>query len=199
MPSDENEDDGKDLEQAISLLRDCGIRLLVFDMDQTAVAVHSHGCLRRDKLDNYLKQATPEFVRAVPALHAAGFALAIATHSDEAEFGGDVQPPTHILGHELATALVQHYFPPEVANSFFIVAYNPRARGTQADEENCVKRYHMRQLQKHFGVQPGEILFFDDNDQVVRDCNDVCGVLTIQVDPKQGFKLSDLFQLEQSS
>lgn len=83
----------------IQVLRQRGFRVVAFDMDLTAVAMHSRGRLRRDKLNHYLEQATSDFVRLIPALFAEGFSLAIATHSDEAEFGNDVKRETHILGH----------------------------------------------------------------------------------------------------
>src|SRR3569832_1535605 len=76
------------IDQAIALLRQHSIKVVTFDMDQTAVAMHSRGRLSRTKLDHYLDLATPDFVQLIPRLHREGFGLCIATHSDEAEFGG---------------------------------------------------------------------------------------------------------------
>lgn len=185
--------------RAIQVLCSRGIRVVAFDMDQTAVAVHNRGRLERGQaLQEYLQQATPDFLRLIPALHNHGeIGLSIATHSDQAEYNGDIQPDTHILGDELAHAIVKHHFDEAVANAFFIVAYNPRARGTTQDRQRCIKRHHMFEIQRHFGVQPSEIMFFDDTKQVVEDFNEFCGVLTVHVDPNKGFQLSDLLRLEQ--
>jgi len=137
-------------------------------------------------------------VELVPALHRWGFRLAIATHSDEAEFGGPVGPETHILGSELANALLGECFDPEVASDFFVVAYNPRVRLKDGKDEkdkehNLLKRNHMRRIQQHFGVRADEILFFDDTPSVVKDCTETCGVRTVEVNPRIGFQLSDVF------
>lgn len=181
------------LDKCIQLLRETSIRLVVFDMDLTAVAAHSRGRLLREDLDEYVSKATPSFLALVPKLHENGFFVAIATHSDEAEFGGEVQPDTHILGNELATALVERRFPPTISKEIFIVAYNPRVHQDHDPELDKVKRYHMRKLVEKFKVKPSEIIFFDDTPEVVMDCKDNCGVVhSFQVDPSLGFQIQDL-------
>jgi hypothetical protein len=159
-------------------------------MDQTAVAVHSHGRLRREELKEYLSQTTKDFLSLVPALYHAGFQLSIATHSDEAEYSDKIRVESHILGDELARALLQQ-FEPQIASAFFIVAYNPRVRSSR--EEDRIKRYHIRAIQQKFGVQASNILFFDDAMDVVADCREL-GVRTVRVDPKMAFRLSDLLE-----
>lgn len=182
------------LEECVILLKKRGIKVVVFDLDLTAVAQHSCGSLLRSKLEGYLDAATPGFRALVPLLHARGFSLAIATHSDEAEFDGDIRPETHIVGAELATCLVEKLFPPDTAESFFTVAYNPRVHPEERNkEEYLVKRYHMREIMKHFQVQQSEILFFDDTPHVVEDCITTCGVVnSFLVNPNHGFRLKDL-------
>jgi hypothetical protein len=192
----------QDLERCIQLLQEHSIRLVVFDMDQTAVSAHSRGRLERTELATFLDHATPDFLSLVPLLHKHEIGIAIATHSDVAEYGKKdelVQPATHILGEELARALVDRHFLSDIANAFFIVAYNPRWRGLEGElEHNRIKRHHMRMLQTHFEqVQvgagtPADTLFFDDTPHVVDDCRDTCGVRAVLVDPKVGFQLSDL-------
>lgn len=197
-------------QRCVTILRQRNVQVVAFDMDQTAVAMHSRGQLRRKDLDNYLERAVPPFLQIVPALHAAGFGLAMATHSDEAEFSNVtnnsssnsstaiVAPDTHILGHELATALLQRYFTHEIVQAFCIVAYNPRVRGESESESNKVKRYHMRKLQEHFHCvkDSSQILFFDDTPSVVEDCRDHCGVQAILVNEATGFRWSDVLQME---
>lgn len=186
------------LPECVQLLRQHRIRLVVFDMDQTAVRQHSRGCLQRSQLRDYCQQATPAFRQLVPVLLEHKIHVAIATHSDEAEFVWDkpgkpnIHRSTHILGAELAASLLETCFGREVASQIKIVAYNPSARGTKYSERDKVKRYHLRTLQEHHGVGGSEMLFFDDTPGVVQDCNQHCGVWTVLVDANQGFGLSDL-------
>jgi FMN phosphatase YigB (HAD superfamily) len=181
-----------ELQRCVELVQSRAIKLVVFDMDLTAVAKHSRGQLQRVHLDDYVANATPDFLSLVPKLYESGFLLAIATHSDEAEFGGFVQRETHILGNELARALVEKQFPAEIAAAFFIVAYNPRVQPEGEKMENKLKRYHFRELQSQFGVKQYEILFFDDSGDIIEDCRETCGIHAFQVDPKTGFCLEDL-------
>jgi hypothetical protein len=180
-----------EVQRCIALLQSQSIRVCVFDMDLTAVAAHSQGCLLRSELDEYLNKATPSFRAIVPKLHGAGIGLAIATHSDEAEYGGHVQPETHILGAELARALVEYHFDADVAKAFFIMAYNPRVRGV-TDHQDLIKRHHMRHILEWFAVPPHQIVFFDDIEATVKDCVDYCNVRSIQVDATAGFQCKDI-------
>jgi hypothetical protein len=179
------------LKRCVELLLQKGIRVCVFDMDQTAVAAHSHGRLERGApLEDYLSRVTPDFQALVPLLHRHQIHLAIATHSDELEYGDKVQPVTHILGRELAQTMIRASFPLDIAKPFFVVAYNPRVR--KANEENAFKRHHMREIQAHFGVQPHEMLFFDDVASIVEDCQRTCGVIAVCVCADVGFQMDDL-------
>ena len=212
------------LDQCVSLLKVHDIKVVVFDMDLTAVAQHSRGCLLRINLQDYLDNATPAFKALVPVLYENNFQIAIATHSDEAEFSGDIQPSgnsydlgsiwrklsntwrklsnsdiqpsTHILGHELATCLIENHFDSSICNAIKIVAYNPRVHPTddpEVKEKNKIKRYHFRKIQEHFKIdQPQQILFFDDTLSVVTDCNKHIGIRAIQVNPDTGFVIQDL-------
>jgi LmbE family N-acetylglucosaminyl deacetylase len=190
------------LDEAAEALARLGVRVVAFDMDQTAVAMHSRGCLPRDPraLGEYLDRATPDFVDLVPLLRRSGIGVCIATHSDEAEYGGLIRPSTHILGSELASALLDRCFDPKVAQSVLVVAYNPRARGREgALEENRVKRYYVRQIRSHFGVSAAasdQILLLDDLKEVVDDCRSYCGIRAVQVDPRTGFRLQDVLEYE---
>ena len=186
-----------DIEECLHLIRQNKITTVVFDMDQTAVAMHSRGSLARKDVPLFAGKATDGFLRLVPALHAAKIHLAIATHSDQAEYETgnhvhEIDRSTHILGQELATRLLEHCFSPHIASSFFIVAYNPKARGTKQDPLLCMKRFHMREIQKHYGVSSDQILFFDDTEPVVKDCQEYCGVPSVLVDARKGFQLRDL-------
>jgi hypothetical protein len=180
------------LQTCLTLLKTHGIKIVAFDMDFTAVAEHSRGKLARSDLESYLSRATSAFQQLVPLLHENKFGLAIATHSDEAEFGGPIQPETHILGKELATALVERHFDSSISSSFFIVAYNPRVHPEDTVEENKIKRFHIRKLREQFGVDAEEIIFFDDTLAVVADCSETLGVRAIHVNPVTGFCIEDM-------
>jgi phosphoglycolate phosphatase-like HAD superfamily hydrolase len=180
------------MDHAISLLTEHDIKVVVFDMDQTAIVAHSRGCLSRRHLEDYLNKASQDFLDLVPQLHARGIHLAIATHSDAAEYSCLVRPDTHVLGQDLAQRMVDYHFDPIVAQAFFIVAYNPRVRKA-TEESNLFKRHHMRVIREHFSqVEPKNILFFDDVLKIVQDCNEYCGVRAVLVDERKGFQLSDL-------
>ena len=191
------------IQKCVNCLEANSIRAVVFDMDQTAVAMHSRGNLLRIDAERFFESATLDFRRLVPELHRRGFHLSIATHSDEEDFtkgriANEVNPETHIMGTELAAELVEHCFPGEIASSFFIVAYNPRPRGQLDNPLNCMKRYHMREIQQHFSVSSKEIIFFDDVLKIVDDCSNHCGVRSVLVDAKYGFRLTDLMRAFQN-
>jgi len=186
-----------DFERCMNLLEKSQYKVIVFDMDLTAVAMHSRGTMRRDSLDKFLGKISPDFAHLVPMLHKNGFKVAMATHSDEAEYDHGrlsalVNRETHIMGHELVLKVLEHVFEDGVVKDIPITAYNPRARGTLNDTENQIKRYHMRKIMNHFGVPSSEILFFDDTPTVVKDCNEHVGVKTIQVDRRTAFTLQDM-------
>lgn len=188
-------DSATEVDQCIHVLQKNGIKLVVFDMDLTAVRQHSRGKLSRSALEEYLSHATPAFLALVPRLYDHGFHLAIATHSDEAEFDGiDVQRETHILGTELATRLVRDCFSQEVSDAFAIVAYNPRVHPEQCNlEDYQFKRYHMRFLLSKFGVQSTQVAFFDDTATVVDDCRQYCRMpYAFQVNSDFGFRMQDV-------
>jgi hypothetical protein len=191
-------DDPSRFDEAVSLLRRNGVRAVAFDMDQTAVAQHSRGRLRRTHLDAYLSNVVPDFVRLVPLLQQAGIGVGIATHSDEAEYGLFVKPETHILGSELARALLERCFEPSVASRCLVVAYNPRARGPEGSlQENRVKRYHVRHFRQHFDVEEShQILLVDDLDEVVDDCRSHCGTHAVKVNPATGFYLQNVLDYD---
>lgn len=168
-------------------------------MDQTAVAHHSQGrLLRGPPLEEFCSKVTPSFKEIVPKLHAAGIQLAIATHSNEADYARkNLDQSLYIMGSELAKAVLGANFEPEIAEAFEVIGYNPRARGTTEDERTKVKRHHMRCLQERFEVKPEDILFFDDVPHIVEDCRAVCGVHSVLVDENVGFQCDDLLRWAQ--
>eukprot|EP01050_Picozoa_sp_SAG11_P012159 SAG11_NODE_1335_length_5174_cov_4.761773_4_plen_162_part_00 len=110
--------------------------MVAFDMDQCAVAAHSHGRLPRAAAASFAASATPDFVAAVEALaaHRTGgerrLGLALATHSDLAQHSAAkprAGPAAVILGEELGRAVLYAAVPAH-AHRFFVVGWNPRVR-----------------------------------------------------------------------
>jgi len=181
------------LADAVESIKKQGYKVVVFDMDQTAVSMHSRGRLKRSEIEQFVSKTSNDFKLIVPALAEEGIKLAIATHSDEAEFiRDDVDKETHILGEELAREVLRRNFSQQLVKDFFIVAFNPRWRSEGTQPAFREKRFHMRKISEHFNVDPRSILFFDDNDTVAGDCNQTCNVRAIKVDPAVGFQLSDV-------
>ena len=183
------------VQQCIQKLREKGIKVVVFDMDLTIVNQHSRGRLKRgEPLEEFLSKVSPDFVQLVPALYKEGFQLAIATHSDEAEYNRRITPETHILGDELAKTVLKRHLDAPVADSFYIVAYNPYARKNpiRVYFGDWAKRHHMTLIQTHYQVKPEEMLMVDDTLPIIMDCQQKCGVQAIPVSPLTGFKMEDI-------
>jgi hypothetical protein len=197
-----------DVEATVDLLRRRGIKCCVFDMDQCLVAAHSRGSLRRQDLDQFIQAVTPSFQLLVPALKAAGIKLAVATHSDGIEHTSKKPRSTHIIGKELAHAVLLGAVP-QHATSFFVVAFNQKHRAkTQycASDHGAVafldssahppalvsehnKRFHMHTIAAHFGLSTSEMVLYDDDAQNISETGGA--FLAVQVDEKLGFQLGD--------
>jgi hypothetical protein len=81
-------------------------------MDQTLCTAHSHGTMTKAGVGAFAAAASLDFIRLAPALAAAGIAQAVTTHSDRAEHGGRNPPETHLLGEDLAAAVLARTLPP---------------------------------------------------------------------------------------
>ena len=160
---------------------------MAFDMDQTAVAQHSHGRLTTEGFGNYVASAKKAFVEVVPVLLEQGVKVGIATHSDSVEYVGDVAKGTHLVGDDLVNALLKALFPEHIASQLFVVAYNPRRRG---DTDNPGKTHHIKRFAAHFDVATQDILLFDDDEQNITATSKLCSC--VQVDPQVGFEYSNL-------
>ena len=66
------EDIGRQADQVVEALKDNGVKCVAFDMDQTLVARHSRGNLRRKNYDWFKGHVTEAFVELVPRLSSAG-------------------------------------------------------------------------------------------------------------------------------
>jgi predicted HAD superfamily phosphohydrolase YqeG len=70
-------------DMVVAHLQSVGVKVVVFDMDQTLVSQHSRGQMRREgpALAAFTDNVSRSFIVFSLRLHAAGFKLAVATHS----------------------------------------------------------------------------------------------------------------------
>lgn len=167
-----------------SLTVDAGFRVVAFDMDQCMVAAHSRGRLRRSQLGAFTSKLTRDFVLLAAACADAGLLLAVATHSDEKEYGL-LRPQTHyIVGEDLVRAVLHAAGLSESA--FFIQAYNPAVRGTSRDAAMQNKKRHIRNIASHYAVDPSACLLLDDDEGNVSNTDGAFSA--IRVDAATGLR-----------
>jgi acetyl esterase/lipase len=164
-----------------------GVKVVCFDMDQCMVAQHSMGSLLHRNVEKYISKTSPDFPEFAMALAARGIKLAVATHSDAAEHSFLRPKRFFCLGEMLARAVLRATVP-DIANDFFVVAYNPVSR---RNKRNCdaAKKLHIRHIARKFGSDPSECILFDDDPT---NCRDTDGLFSAyRVDAKRGFQLDD--------
>jgi len=163
-------------------------------MDQTLVSAHSRGTMTREKLDEYCNKVTVDFKAVVPALLNRGIKLAVATHSDTFEnVYFNRSPSIYLLGEELVEPVLRSSVG-DLCNQFFIVAFNPTFRG-EKNPENYGKKYHVRAIAKHYGINTSDILLFDDDPENLRN---VDNFHVFGVNPETGFTMEDFLLYHQN-
>jgi acetyl esterase/lipase len=166
-----------------------GIKVVIFDMDQCMVAMHSMGRLRRDNFHVFVSKTSNDFIIFARALHSAGVKLAVATHSDSVEYNALLRPRTqYIIGEELVEKLLKAVLP-EISEYFKIVAYNPTVQGDRK-AENGHKKKHVREISTFYGVKQSECILFDDDEGNVKDTDNLFKAFA--VDRSQGFRLNSI-------
>ena len=161
-----------------------GFQVVAFDMDQCMVASHSWGSLQRSQLDGFTSKITADFVLLAQACAAAGIKLAVATHSDAAEYSALRPKERHRIGEELARKCISAAGLRQ--EDFFVFSYNPAARGMQQDATLSFKKLHMRSIAAHYGVAEDACLLLDDDEGNV---NNTGGKFSaIKVDPRLGLR-----------
>ena len=115
--------------------------------------------------------------------------------SDPAEYDLPGQcRETHILGPDLATALITHHCPDALDMFQVMVGYDSRLHLKDNDKDNeevnnTGKRYHMRLIQQHYDVPFHKMVIFDDSRSSLRNED---GWVGVKVDPVAGFSFADL-------
>lgn len=184
----------KQVQQFVAKLRELGIKMVVFDLDQTACKRHSGGVLPREETQAYIDDIAPDFLTIVPVLAKEGFYLSICTFTDSHyyfEEGGDIRFPKaeYIAGHELVNAFLEKHFDKEIVDKFFNVPYHP---GIHDDPEiPNDKNYHLKKVWQYYKKQniplaPKECILFDDTRDNVTNAR---GFKAVVVDRGTAFQL----------
>lgn len=174
---------------ADNIVRNTNIKVVVFDMDQTMVSTHSRGSLPRVLANSFVDKTSLDFVHFARSLHSRGIKLAVATHSDSKEYNFLKSPDNFIMGDELVK-LVLETAVPDIANAFYIIAYNPAIRNDGHLIDNQNKRLHIRLISQHYNVKQEDCLLFDDDESNV--VNNGGSFKAYQVNWKTGFRLNDI-------
>jgi len=166
-----------------------GINVVVFDMDQTMGSGHCGKGLPRSSLQEYVGKASPDFVEAIRVLcRLPGVQLAVATMSDPAEYDLPGQSrETHILGPDLARALIEHWCPEAVSRFEVMVGFDHKLHSDVPEELG--KSVHMRRIAAHYGTPFKQMVLIDDSPKCLENLDGWHGVLV--TDTGVGFRFED--------
>lgn len=146
--------------------------------------------LRREELDGYVNAVSRDFVEAASTIARAGrHRLAVATGSDPLEYDIPGQNrQTHILGPDLAEAVIRHWCADALPSFEIMIGFDCELHGGAATQKG--KRHHMRQIAQHYGVQPHQMVLFDDSDMCLQNED---GWVGVKVRDSLGFSFEDCF------
>mmetsp|Transcript_127141 Transcript_127141/g.283420 ORF Transcript_127141/g.283420 Transcript_127141/m.283420 type:complete len:216 (+) Transcript_127141:116-763(+) len=166
-----------------------GLEVVVFDMDHTMSGMHCGSGLPIDQCHTYIEATSADFAEAARALHRIpGLHLAVATGSDPCEYDIEGQSrETHILGPDLAEAVIRYHCPEALPGFEIMVGYDWRLHGERSEEKG--KRYHMQKIAAHYGVAFSRMLLIDDTPSNLENEDGWHGVLVR--DASKGFRFED--------
>lgn len=170
-----------------------GIDVVVFDMDMTMGSGHCGPGLAIAKVGDYIAGASPDFVEAALVLsRMPGIRLAVATNSDPAEYDLEGQSrDTHILGPDLARALIQHHCGSDVLARFEImIGHDPDLHKDMTPLLG--KSVHMRKIAEHYGSKFERMILIDDSPSRLENVDGWQGILVRN--PKVGFRFEDCLE-----
>jgi hypothetical protein len=160
-------------------------------MDLTMGSGHCGEGLPHAEIDKYIAGASPDFVEAARVLsRIPDIKLAVATNSDPAEYDLPGQSPqTHMLGPDLARALISHLCPDALPSFEIMVGF----------DHNCHKdvpwspgkSWHMRRIADHYKVPFQRMVLIDDTASRLENTDGWRGVLVR--DQCTGFHFEDCF------
>ena len=173
--------------------------VVVWDMDCTMSSGHCGAGLPFEKLGEYIVGCSSDFIAAVKAVveydqsHASSgrkIHFAVATGSDPYEYNLPGQSTsTHILGPDLARAVIEHHCPEALYLFEFMIGFDCRLHteefvGHPLNIEG--KRHHMRSIQQHFNVPFKNMVLIDDSASSLVNED---GWSAVKVNGKEGFKI----------
>lgn len=150
------------------------IKLVVFDMDDTILDIHTQGFLPNENkglytVDDMVSHIMPYFLKLAPKLIDNGFYVGIATFHDRAITRvpkyKDLKAGEDVIVPMLQKALHSHY------NQILLACRNPelynKLLAVDEKDEEPIKRdksWHLRHLIDDTGIRPDQVLFFDDSE-----------------------------------
>lgn len=171
----------------IAKLRERGIKVVVWDMDQTMGGGHCGEGILKEQAAEYIAQASPDFVEAVRALHLLDFKLAVATNSDPLEYDLPGQSrETHILGPDLAFALIEYWCKEALSRFEIMVGID---QNLHDEPKQLGKSRHMQIIAEHYQVRFEQMLLIDDSASNLGSLDGWQGLLVRE--PKVGFRFQD--------
>jgi hypothetical protein len=148
-----------------------GFEVVVWDMDKTMSAKHCGSGLLRVDMQEYVDHASPDFITVMKALSNQRednrmVRCAVATGSDPLEYSLPGQSKeSHILGPDLAKALVSYHCPEAMSLFDIMVGFDYRLHSCDG-KEGCLnmkgKRHHMRLIKEHLNVPFEKMVLIDD-------------------------------------
>ena len=189
------------LQAFLNWIEVCGFMVIVWDMDCTMSAQHCGTGIPKDRLQDYISSTSKDFITVMNAIaeisetspnnHISKVRFAVATGSDPIEYGmhGNTKE-THILGPDLATAIINQYCPKTLPLFEIMVGYDCREHPEDQNETVNIegKRHHMRLIQKHYNVPFEKMVLIDDSPSSLINED---GWIGVRVKGDVGFRFED--------
>eukprot|EP00008_Paramoeba_atlantica_P008033 CAMPEP_0201497300 /NCGR_PEP_ID=MMETSP0151_2-20130828/64773_1 /ASSEMBLY_ACC=CAM_ASM_000257 /TAXON_ID=200890 /ORGANISM="Paramoeba atlantica, Strain 621/1 / CCAP 1560/9" /LENGTH=198 /DNA_ID=CAMNT_0047887859 /DNA_START=24 /DNA_END=620 /DNA_ORIENTATION=+ len=177
------------VDKYVVALKKKNVKIVTFDMDRTMSSSHCGSGLLRSELQTYISSASHDFQVLAKRLHHHGLRMAVATGSDPVEYEIKGQSrETHILGPDLATALITSTIPETLPTFGIMVGHDPRLHSDVQSFSG--KSFHMRKIQEFYRVSFEEMILIDDYAPALINDDGWIGVRVL--DPLVGFRLADL-------
>lgn len=175
-------------EQMVAWLEKRKVKVVVFEVDGVMSCGSSPRGVPTHYLDEYLEDASTDFIEAVGVLTKKGFHLAVATKADPSDYKKlGVSTETHLIGADLAKVLLSRRCPGVLSRFGIMVGFDPKSHGNKSEELG--KRHHLRQIAEHYRVRSNEMVLFDCCQQDLENEDGWIGVLVR--DKKLGFQYED--------
>eukprot|EP01083_Nonionella_stella_P256433 878933_1 len=186
----------------ITKLRKAGIKLVLFDMDNTATSAHANGCLTTESedikhspdLDHYVASASVHFKYIVPMLlEKEEFKVAIVTFSDKKWYDDEKDHPKSLAGEDLVKAFLKGVFE-GLDVDFEKIEMLGKYAGKHSkkwypkldDLKERNKNTHIAEMCRRFGVPASNAVLFDDDPNNVVGANEHTDATAYLVDRDTG-------------